>query len=334
MKVSVIINNKAGSVDEKRLRAKLYEALFRCQLQISSPKNLVDLERFINSEIESGTEALLICGGDGTINRCLQPLMKRKIAGQKTVPICIVSSGTANDLANELGINQRIEDAAREIFEGQARLVDVIRVTTDTTQSYMLTNGGFGIPEVTARNVNAIKSFLQHKSQTAQSDLTKQISELSLNTLQTLKSRIYELAFVDSLIRWKSSDWNIELQMDNQKTVQTTSPFIMINNQSKLGAHFTPAPYTHNNDGTFDLMLITEPNRLKALNAIRKIQKGEEPRTQCKHFEIKSLKVRSLNPNRKLRFFGDGESLIESTQECLIECLSPGIEIFTDRGFQ
>ncbi|HYL35619.1 MAG TPA: diacylglycerol kinase family protein [Bryobacteraceae bacterium] len=67
------------------------------------PKAAAELARRI---ADSGADLILVAGGDGTINEVVNG-----IAGSK-IPLGILPAGTANVLANELGLGNRLERAA------------------------------------------------------------------------------------------------------------------------------------------------------------------------------------------------------------------------------
>jgi len=329
MRVSVLINSKAGSVNEDLIRHKIREALFRCDLQIFIPQSIDDTNQFISDELEAGTDALIVCGGDGTINKVLQVLMARRAQGKSVAPLCIVCSGTANDLGSELNVSRRVDRAAREIFEGAIRRVDVLKISSDKGVSYMLTNGGLGISESAARSVNGIREKLRTTSVDEQNPRWMRLAAgLGLSGIHNLKAHIYELLFLQSLRDWQNEGWSLEITIDDLKLFQTEAPLIMVNNQSRLGQHFVPAPFTMNDDGTFDLLLINQKSKVKLIQLVRKLQSGSEPTKDCKHYEVRKVRVRSLNPDRQISFFGDGEILQDLVQECTIECVQPGLEIF------
>jgi YegS/Rv2252/BmrU family lipid kinase len=71
--------------------------------------------------LEQGTELLLVWGGDGTVQRCIDAM-----AGADTA-LAIVPAGTANLLATNLGIRQDIEHAVSTGLRGERRKLDVGR---------------------------------------------------------------------------------------------------------------------------------------------------------------------------------------------------------------
>lgn len=72
--------------------------------------------------VEDGAELVLVWGGDGMVQRCVDAL-----AGTG-VPVAIVPAGTANLLAANLGIPEDLAEAVRIAFHGARRQLDLGRV--------------------------------------------------------------------------------------------------------------------------------------------------------------------------------------------------------------
>jgi len=69
--------------------------------------------------VQDGAELVLIWGGDGMVQRCMDAL-----AGSG-VPVAIIPAGTANLLAHNLGIPQDLAEAVRIAFHGRRRALDL-----------------------------------------------------------------------------------------------------------------------------------------------------------------------------------------------------------------
>ncbi len=84
--------------------------------------------------LESGTDALVACGGDGTVNLALQ-----LVAGTDT-PLGIIPVGTGDDIARSLGLPINDPEAAADVVaDGVTRSVDVGHVhTADGTDRFFL----------------------------------------------------------------------------------------------------------------------------------------------------------------------------------------------------
>ena len=72
--------------------------------------------------LEEGADLVLVWGGDGTVQRCVDAL-----AGSG-VPIAIIPAGTANLFASNLGIPKDIANAVRIGLHGERHPIDVGRI--------------------------------------------------------------------------------------------------------------------------------------------------------------------------------------------------------------
>lgn len=75
----------------------------------------------VESAIESGADLILAWGGDGMVRRCVNAI------GDTGISLGILPAGTANLLANHLGIETDLEAALRTALHGERRRLDVGR---------------------------------------------------------------------------------------------------------------------------------------------------------------------------------------------------------------
>lgn len=322
MRVSVLINSKAGSVNASLIESKVKEALFRCDLQFCSPSTLLEMCDFIQNEIEKKTDYLIICGGDGTINVALQCLMNHECQ-IKIPPLVIVRSGTANDLAHEMGVSDRIDKAVRNIFEGVQKNIDVIEVSSEKQKAYMLTNGGLGMPALAADLANKFRAHLRSVAlQSKSAQAFEFLARKSYNYIKKMGPTVYSFTTAEAIRTWRQEGWELEVSIPGKVSVETQSPIILVNNQQSIGAGFLPAPYTSNTDGTVNLLLSETRSLVEHTRAALHIRRGTIDRFPAfKSFELKEFAVRSMNPKRSLTFFGDGEILHRDVQEIFVRCI-------------
>jgi len=117
-RVLVIANSSAG-----RVRDSLDEALKvlkeqGCDYTIETPENADILIETVSNGRQN-YDAVVIAGGDGTLNAALPALMG------EGAPIGILPFGTANDLARTLELPLEPTDAARVVASGRVRRIDV-----------------------------------------------------------------------------------------------------------------------------------------------------------------------------------------------------------------
>ena len=87
-------------------------------LTVTSPQSPTEVGPWIEAHAEEG-EAVVIAGGDGSLNAVAPALLKTGL------PLGILPTGTANDLARTLGIPTDIEQASDLIAAGHKRQIDI-----------------------------------------------------------------------------------------------------------------------------------------------------------------------------------------------------------------
>lgn len=331
MKVAVVLNGKAGGAEVSLSEEKIRNALFRCDLIVAAPKSGQELRLFLKEQIENKVDYLLICGGDGTINFCLQQIAALGFNFDQIPPLAIVSGGTANDLAAEMKISKRIEKAARLILTGHVRKIDVIEVVGDGQRGFMVTNGGVGLPAIAADHANQFRRWLRDRTECNYlPERLKTVSDIGLKAVRKLGQKIYLATSASAIGTWHSNQWEVEVASPNQQFT-TTAPIIFINNQSTLGGGFKTAPMTSNGDGAFNVLVAEASSTVDQLKAMLDLKKGILGHEKGKKsFESSSLHLRALHPERSLTFFGDGEILVRDAREIELKCLHRALRLVVE----
>lgn len=124
-KIRLIYNKSAGQNKSSGIISdiigKFNEAGFEVIAFRASKSN--SCEEFVKETTED-TYALVVAGGDGTINKVVNFMMKYDIK----VPLGIIPAGTSNDFANHLNLFGDIEKSVDKIIEGHTEEIDVGRV--------------------------------------------------------------------------------------------------------------------------------------------------------------------------------------------------------------
>ncbi len=90
--------------------------------------------------IADGADLVIAAGGDGTVNEVLEGML------DSPVPLAILPGGTANVLANELGLSSNMEEAARALLNCAPRRLSVGRVERDLEPArHFLLMAGVGL---------------------------------------------------------------------------------------------------------------------------------------------------------------------------------------------
>lgn len=121
MKALIIYNPKAGKGKSQAL-ANDAVAMFAKQGISLTPKALAIGENPFDGAED--VELAVVCGGDGSINYVVNCMRQKGI----DPTLGIVPMGTANDMANALGLPRSPKKALRHILEGEVHNIDCGRV--------------------------------------------------------------------------------------------------------------------------------------------------------------------------------------------------------------
>jgi YegS/Rv2252/BmrU family lipid kinase len=153
-RLRVIYNPIAGQRHGERLR-KTFRALAvaGASLSVIETTQAGDAERAAASVRRADTDVLIVAGGDGTINEVVNGLMS---APGRVPPLAIIPLGTANVLAQEIGLklfSGKIADAILggrriNIYPGQAK------GPGQANGRYFLMMGGIGFDAEVVANID------------------------------------------------------------------------------------------------------------------------------------------------------------------------------------
>jgi diacylglycerol kinase (ATP) len=94
------------------------------------PATLAAMREAVDESCASGADAVIACGGDGTVHQVLQAAVRHDVS------MGVIAAGTGNDIARSLGIPVKdhrtwVDRLADLISAGQPRRVDLARITHD-----------------------------------------------------------------------------------------------------------------------------------------------------------------------------------------------------------
>lgn len=126
-KAILLYNPKAGNRQIINyldfITERLQELDYELRLYRSTCKG--SIKQYIEDHIdERNTDLIIISGGDGTINECINGMVKKNI----DIPILILPLGTANDFAYSAHISSNIEEAINLLEKGEIKYVDIGKV--------------------------------------------------------------------------------------------------------------------------------------------------------------------------------------------------------------
>lgn len=287
-KVRVFLNSRASQGHSRDWQSLIRRQLFRSELDFISPNNEMELRAEIERATADKVDIIISVGGDGTFHTLIQHL-----ADQKT-RFLVLPAGTANDLARELGIDHRVQDALEFVRLDEWKLIDLISVNGIN----MATNGGIGIIGDVAESINQWRRRIPG-FQALMSNIGHPVYSLILG-MKLLASPQKKFR-----LRLSSPDFEGELE----------SPLLMINNQPSVAGSFKIAPDTRNDDGRFNVSVFTHHHLCQFLASIYRVRQHIPPANDPRmlSFETDHLEVELLgNPQQELAFYGDGERLISA----------------------
>jgi diacylglycerol kinase (ATP) len=98
--------------------------------------------------VDRSADLILVAGGDGTINEAVNGMV------HSDIPLGILPAGTANVLANELGIGKTMERAAAALADGVQERVAVGLISSENAQRHFLLMAGAGLDADIVYNLN------------------------------------------------------------------------------------------------------------------------------------------------------------------------------------
>lgn len=194
-----------------------------------------DAEEAARGAAELGFDAVLVAGGDGTVNEAINGLL----AAPKLLPLGLVPLGTQNVLAHELGFDANGDLYTLEVLlrAGKTRRLDVGRLTCgslsrDSQTRYFVLMAGFGFDAVVVRDV-----------------------------LRSVKERIgpaaYALSTLGALAKYRSTA--ITLTLDGEE-VRSEAFWVIIANTASYGDRLIKlAPFAAPDDGWLDVCVFERP---------------------------------------------------------------------------
>jgi YegS/Rv2252/BmrU family lipid kinase len=301
--ISVYLNQRASN-GAKNWQAQINNALFRSNVEYQMPKDLDELYRKLDQDVENNVDAILSIGGDGTVNTIIQ-----RLAGTE-IGLLVVPGGTANDFARALGSSSNIKRIAQTIRQNARIKIDLISING----KFMATNGGLGFAAEVANEINELRKDYPY-----------------FKTFMKVSGKsVYSLFLAKKLLNKEIKSHKFKIQ-SNELSELVNSPLILINNQPVVGGSFEVAPHTSHQDGTFNITIFKHQNRLELVQCFLKILNGSFPADDKNIVSFESSEVKiDLIDEDKISFFGDGEILGHDTS-WNIKCCPNFLSVFSPK---
>lgn len=245
-------SGKNAPIAVERLRARGMQVAV---LEGGSAQGSLQLAR---QAVTDGVDALIACGGDGTVHCALQA-----VAGTD-VTLGIIPVGTGDDIARalELPLND-VTAAADVIADGRTRDVD-----------YGLITAADGVE----------RAYLAVMSAGFDSEVTERANNLKWPT----GSSRYLVATVAELGVFKPVEFRITV--DDQALV-SEGMMLAVGNGSSYGGGMYVCPRALPDDGELDLTFLTRTSKLTFLKTFPSVFKG----THIHHPTVRTLRGRHLH---------------------------------------
>ncbi len=304
MKIVAIVNPQSGNGECRRtakiLKEKLAPSLVSVE-QTSSPLRATEIARQAAAE---KMDTVVVVGGDGTVHAAANGLV-----GSRTA-LGIIPTGTANDLARLCRIPVDVENACQVVVRGELRHIDVIGVNG----RYFVTSGAVGLPCEAASFANRLKTS----------------GPAGRWFGQLLGSQIYSLAALAALA---SNKWRLNrLRLESEGRLRTVDACAcVVSNQSFLGRVFQVSPGARNDDGLFDVCLITSPQTRRDLWALAgRVRNGSHLRAPG--VEAWKTSEMTLTAEEPTGFLADGETLEPKTPRFYIRIFPKALSVVVPQG--
>lgn len=136
--VHLVYNSNAGDGEnqsKKELVSMIETFGYKCNNSSATKKSL--------KSIDPLTEFIIVAGGDGTIREVAMTLLKNQLKHNR--PMALLPFGTANNIANSLGISRDSKTNIQSWGNAKPEKIDVGQIVGLSKKVYFLESFGFGL---------------------------------------------------------------------------------------------------------------------------------------------------------------------------------------------
>ncbi len=122
-KVKLIYNSSAGQSKFRYFLDTIIEKFTKNDIEVTMFRvgENTDLEEYILGSSTEEIYGIVVAGGDGTVNRVVNIMMKNNIK----VPLGVIPAGTSNDFAKHIKMPNNFSECIDKILNGKIEQVDV-----------------------------------------------------------------------------------------------------------------------------------------------------------------------------------------------------------------
>jgi diacylglycerol kinase (ATP) len=217
---------------------------------------------------EEGYEMVIAAGGDGTVHEIINGLMR--VPAEQRPRLGVIPLGTGNDFSNAVGVNKNPALAARQLFTGAAKRVDigVLRDGRGRVEYWDNTVGLIfdTIVTIRSRKIPLLHGFLLYLAAVFQTIiLNHEPLHLTVKTDQ--------------------GDWEDEMLL------------LVLCNGGREGVGFFISPQARPDDGIFHYTAIQRVSRPMMLRILPEVMKGTHGKLkQVRMGQFKKMEIQSDKP--------------------------------------
>jgi diacylglycerol kinase (ATP) len=240
MRAALVTNPRAGKGRGLRAAAQA-EAVLRgadWQIEPRLTEGPGDGIRLARQAAHDGYDAVLACGGDGTLSEVLNGLRGTGI------PAGVIPAGTGNDFSRTAGISRDPAQAARQLLTAEVAAVDMLAVNDGARWAVNVI--GVGFDARVARRINRRRR------------LTAGLST-------------YLTAVTQELIVYRPDSLSVEV--DGTRW-EGAALLVAIANARSYGAGMCIAPMAEIDDGLLDVIVVAHLGRLAFLRSFPQVLRG------------------------------------------------------------
>lgn len=225
-KIKLIYNSGAGQSKFKYFLDPIIEKFMDNDIEVSifRAANNTNLYEFLKDVDKDGYSAIVVAGGDGTVNRVVNVIMKNNI---KT-PLGVIPAGTSNDFARHLKMPQNFSECIDKLLTFNVQPVDVGKVN----DKYFVNICSAGL--------------FTNVSQKVDPNLKNSLGKLS-----------YFITAVNQMVKFKP--FEVKIETENDIYIEKVKVMLVFNGSS-VGGIDAFCDNSSIQDGLLDMLIIKDCN--------------------------------------------------------------------------
>jgi diacylglycerol kinase (ATP) len=244
--VSLFINPTAGRGRAGRRLSRIAALLEQAGIEFEpyQSRTVGDLEDQVRSQVNRGTDRIVVVGGDGSVHEAVNGIM----GADNPARLGVIPSGTGNDFAKACYISLDWEQATQLLAErikvdATSRCIDIVRMN----ERYFANGAGIGFD---AKVTRVARSY---------------------------RWPIGDLVYLFAIFRCLADGVATPDMTITSDALTTHGPITLasISNGAWVGGMFHIAPMADNSDGKLELLIADPVSRMRILSLLPKIISGK-----------------------------------------------------------